>query len=643
MEHPLEKCNRDIRKSLLFFLQILWLLLDSAFSFGQINLLCDHSFDSAVNIGGQFPLSGCWIDNHIGQAGAVVDGLHFLSFPFSLHVYTGVSSSDSLSRPDHTVVPINPGFSCHAEAKICTPSGFTWQPGSYAFIRLSFLNSSSQVLSTFDSPLYQNTNPNFQVYGVDCNVPDGSVQAKFSIYLIKPQISGQSIINVDDCILTKNTLPPIIDIEPPNISYGTFNDTIFLRLKNTGGNMLSYTIFIPEVFWLTISPLSGNLLTGEKKYHTLIVNRDSLPPYSCNQVFSYIHILSNASDTINILVSVNTPCGVPDGPSVVSLNSSQLIVEKRLPCNILSPPEPYTIKGFCWSPASVETNSSYMSRKQAFKKWAKYDLGMIKGCNGNTIYTFLDFGLTTTVYEEILDACYENGIMAIVTTDLDGSYDTVNLRNVVNAYKNHPAILMWAVGNEWNINLYHNYFSTLQQAAEGTEIAVQLIKSIDTLHPVATIYGEINIENQSPSTDTIVNLLCPSVDIWGLNIYRGPEFYDLFTVWDTITTKPLFLSEFGIDSYHTTQWNPLPPVGYIDEPEQRAWNDSLWADIQSEFSGIDSSKQCLGGTFFEWNDEYWKVDPVGIQNTGGFYTYWNPSAFPDSFANEEYFGIIGID
>jgi len=51
----------------------------------------------------------------------------------------------------------------------------------------------------------------------------------------------------------------------------------------------------------------------------------------------------------------------------------------------------------------------------------------------------------------------------------------------------------------------------------------------------------------------------------------------------------------------------------------------------------------LGGTCFEFTDEYWKVLPSDVQNTGGFYTYWNPSAVPDSFSNEEYFGTVAID
>ena len=607
------------------------------------NLLCDHSFDSVVNNGGQFPYSGCWIDNHIGQAGAVVDGIHFVTSPFSLHVYTGSNANDSLSRPEHTSVWITPGYSCQAEAKIWTPAGYAWQPGSSARVRVQFLNSVNQVISYFDSPLYQTANSSPSIYQVNCDVPTGSTQVRFSILLTKPNVTNQSIINVDECSLTRTILTPKFGIEPPFISYGAFNDTVYLKIENTGGGSIDYHVLPALVPWITIPQLTGILNSGGHKYIPAITNRNALPSDPCNQLFTAVRIAYNITDTVTIPVNINTPCGIPDLPSIVTLSGSQLVVQKRLSCGILAPPKPYTIKGFCWSPASVETTGSYSSRRQAFQRWAPYDLGMIKGCQGNTIYTFLDFGLISNAYKSLLDSIYENGLMAIITVDLDGNFDTANLRSVVNAYKNHPAVLMWAVGNEWNINLYHNHFATVQEAALGTETAAQIIKSIDTLHPIASIYGDISIANQTPNTYSIVNTLCPSVDIWGLNIYRGLEFYDLFTTWATITSKPMFLSEFGIDSFHTTQWNPLPPVGYVNELEQRIWDDSLWLDIVPEISAKNSLKQCLGGTYFEFSDEYWKVTPSGIQNTGGFYTYWNPSAFPDSFSNEEYFGIVGID
>ena len=57
-----------------------------------------------------------------------------------------------------------------------------------------------------------------------------------------------------------------------------------------------------------------------------------------------------------------------------------------------------------------------------------------------------------------------------------------NVRRVVEAYKDHPAILMWAIGNEWDINYYYGKFASGLDAADFTERAAQLIKSIDNNH-----------------------------------------------------------------------------------------------------------------------------------------------------------------
>jgi PKD repeat protein len=607
------------------------------------NLLCDHSFDSTVNIGGYFPFSGCWVDNHIYQAGAVVDGLHYTNAPFSLHVYTGTSVNDTMSRPDHTSVNVTTGYSCHGEAKIWTPAGFAWQAGSSARVRLSFLNSGNQIIANYDSPTYTNANTTPTIYSVNASAPAGATKVIFSIFLAKPHISGQSIINVDECVLTQSQSASKFMVQPPKLGFGAFNDTIFIRMDNSGGGTINYQVQPATVSWLTIPQTTGTLIAGGHKYIKVTLNRSLLPNIPCNRLFSQIRIAYNTSDTAKLPVSVSTTCGVPNAPSFVTVSGKQLMVEKRLPCGELSPPRPFTITGFSWSPASTETSGSYTSRRQAFKRWAAYDLGMIKATNASAIYTFLDFGLMVSTYKSILDSIYENGLMAIVTVDVDGNYDTANMRSVVNAYKNHPAILMWALGNEWNINLYHNHFTTVQASALATETAAQIIHSLDPIHPVVSIYGDISISGQSPNTSTIVNSLCPSVDIWGLNIYRGMEFYDLFTSWASITTKPMFISEYGIDSFHTTSWNPLPPVGYTNEEEQMTWNHSLWIDIKPELSAKFPSKQCLGGTLFSWCDEWWKVSPSGIQNTGGFVTYWNYGAFPDSFANEEFFGAVKID
>jgi hypothetical protein len=310
------------------------------------------------------------------------------------------------------------------------------------------------------------------------------------------------------------------------------------------------------------------------------------------------------------------------------------------------------IKGAAWSPASIGTTSDALERRQEFARWYVTDIQLLRAMNANTVYVFLDFGTNATAFA-ILDNLYKNGLKAIVTVDEDGTANSNRVRQVVTAYRNHPAVLAWAIGNEWNINLYHQTFTNILAAATATERLARQVKALDAKHPVTAIYGDIDIPglnplrksnestNQPVSTERIVNDLCPSVDLWGLNIYRGSSFGSLFDQWRAITQKPMFLSEYGTDAYRIFSLNVLD--GAEDELMQADFNRDLWNEIASHLAARNLMNICVGGTVFEWNDEWWKARPehgatLDVQDNLGF-----GGAHPDGFANEEWFAIVAID
>ena len=346
-----------------------------------------------------------------------------------------------------------------------------------------------------------------------------------------------------------------------------------------------------------------------------------------------------------VLLFPNTGAGVPNQAAEVSLVARKLSLRARNPDGSLAPARPFVIKGVCWSPASKTTVDERWARQREFVKWYERDLSLIAQMNANSVYVFIDFAEDEAA-KKVLDELYRRGIMAIVTVDLDGTNDLERIKYIVPKYKNHPAILMWAIGNEWNINLYHHKFTDLRAAAEATEAAAKLIKSLDDAHPVASIYGEIKIPNQTVSTQEIVNSIASSVDAWGLNIYRGDTFGSLFDEWRAISEKPIFISEFGTDSYRTEKYWPVK--GTVDEPMQAEFMRRLWGSLQVELDRGPGNSIALGGTVFEWVDEWWKVRSKHGGRTdrldaNGFPTPWNRYSHPDGFANEEYFGIVHID
>lgn len=182
------------------------------------------------------------------------------------------------------------------------------------------------------------------------------------------------------------------------------------------------------------------------------------------------------------------------GASLVSVNGRQLVVRTRNQDGTLAPPISYVMRGVAWSPASQNTVGTPVGRRPEFFTWKDTDIQLMKAMNVNTVYTYLDPDLDDTG-TSVLDQLYNNGIMVVMTVDESGSYNLTRLQQAVSFYKDHPAILAWSIGNEWNINRYHHPTDSILEAAIKTEQAARLIKSLDTNHPVATSYGDIDIND----------------------------------------------------------------------------------------------------------------------------------------------------
>jgi len=342
------------------------------------------------------------------------------------------------------------------------------------------------------------------------------------------------------------------------------------------------------------------------------------------------------------------PLSMSAAPSVVTVSGHQLIVQKRLGDGSLGPAAPYIIRGVVWSPASDTTNTypddpnNVSVRRAEFALWASSDITLMATMHVNTVRLLIDPGVDAPGIS-VLDQLYANGIMAIMTVD-NGSNDTTRISEVVAHYKDHPGILMWMLGNEWNINRYYtNPKISVLEAAQRTESAAQLIKSIDSGHPIVSSYGDIDINDAGmhlADTQVYVNTTCPTVDVWGLNIYRGNSFGTLFAEWASITTKPMFIGEFGTDVLRTAG---APPNGSEDPTMQSDWTLAEWDDLFGHLSANVPEAVAIGGVFFEWNDEWWKVKPTD----GGSPTVHDRGSttlaqHPDGHGNEEFFGVVDV-
>lgn len=300
-------------------------------------------------------------------------------------------------------------------------------------------------------------------------------------------------------------------------------------------------------------------------------------------------------------------CTTIDESEVIKVLERQLIVNET----------PYFIKGICYHPVPKGSD------QRSFYNLTN-DLALMVEAGINTI----------RVYEPIddaavLDEIYESGIKVIISFgyNQNGNFDILSgsFVNYINTYKNHKAILFWELGNEFNYhpewfdNDIKNWYTSLNNA-------VDTIHEIDKNHPVATAHGEL--------PKNLALTMCPSIDVWGINVYRWDNPESLFSEWNSISSKPLYLSEAGADSFMTISKN-----NFEQGDNQEAQATATKNILETVFKSKNSS---LGVTLFSFTDGWWKAGDSNTQNPGGWAP--NSSGVPyDGTPNEEYWGIVDIE
>ena len=346
------------------------------------------------------------------------------------------------------------------------------------------------------------------------------------------------------------------------------------------------------------------------------------------------------------------------GPSQVSVQGTVLYVSRRRPDGTLEAPAPFKIRGVNYSPVDPGEQVDTLAAARTHLRESRYaeDFVLIQELGANTVRTFADAG-TDAIATQILNAAYERKLFVMVSLmDLTPSEVTA----VVNAYKRHPALLGWIIGNEWNINRFFDAqrFPALLDAAAAVEQTARLIRSLDADHPVASGLGFSDDGfNLGPeiAQHALPQLLAaaPSVQLWGFNLYRGASVEPFFAEWDLLRTlsgfpRPFLLTEFGTDSWDFS-------VARLNETLQADTDEFLWDELHRNCAGAyHANPPCVGGFVMEWNDEWWKAGTPSVQDAGGFpltRTIFHPvtgfpvatfRGHPDGFSNEEHYGLVDM-
>ena len=160
------------------------------------------------------------------------------------------------------------------------------------------------------------------------------------------------------------------------------------------------------------------------------------------------------------------------------------------------------------------------------------------------------------------------------------------LKNEVLKYKDHPALLVWGIGNEVDLR-YSNF-----KVWETIEVLAKFIKEVDPNHPTMTVIAGVD-----PSKAFYIKKYCPSIDILGINVYGSIENAGAnlrkFN-WD----KPYIVSEWGVNGpfeARKTSWKAKiePPNGIKADQRLRRYKELIEKD----------KELCLGSYCFLWGQK----------------------------------------
>lgn len=278
------------------------------------------------------------------------------------------------------------------------------------------------------------------------------------------------------------------------------------------------------------------------------------------------------------------PKEIPNKPAKVELKKNS---EGRFQCYVDSKEFPIRGAGGAVSPGMLE---------------------QLKVAGGNCIRTWGIGTLEDKVSDgdRLIDKAYRIGIMVVpgiwVQHERHG-FNYADPKKIqeqrnhviesVRKYKNHPAVLVWGLGNEMEGPTSAN--GSIPVFKELEELA-KLVKKEDPNHPVMTVIAASN-----PGKIKNIIKYCPSIDIIGVNSYSGAAGAGeamKAAGW----TKPFAVTEFGVSGHWEvakTKWGA--PIEANSQEKAR----SYYATHSLVYDTNNGKELCLGTFAFLWG---WKQE-----------------------------------
>ena len=201
--------------------------------------------------------------------------------------------------------------------------------------------------------------------------------------------------------------------------------------------------------------------------------------------------------------------------------------------------------------------------------------------------------------KEVLDAALENGLMVSMGIEIGRERHGFDyndpvavkkqfeyVKGEVMKYKDHPALLLWGIGNELNLK------ATNPAVWDAVDDIARMIHEVDPNHPATTMlagFGKELWEEMKPR--------CPNLDFLSFQSYAD------------IINLPKYIDEAGYDGpYLVTEWgatghweSPLTEWGRPIEQNSREKADSYLYRYKNVIEA--DREQCIGSYVFLWGQK----------------------------------------
>lgn len=203
---------------------------------------------------------------------------------------------------------------------------------------------------------------------------------------------------------------------------------------------------------------------------------------------------------------------------------------------------------------------------------------------------------------EILNEAQRLGLTVLINLPVEAERDGMDyddekavekqhqeVMEIVRKVKDHPAVLMWSLGNELDFIQANTKDHYNVKVWDAVNALAKEIHSIDPNHPVLTVVGSIDEEKIKE-----LNAKCLEIDLLGVN-----EYGDLLDI-------PEWLRKYGWKKpYVITEWGPtgfwqVPKTPWEAPIEETSSMKAEKYKERYEKTILNDNELCLGSFVFLW-------------------------------------------